>query len=257
MGKTAVVSGDSVTKRAGALRQRIKVADRDHADRSVEGRMQPLPERARQAPMIVAQEAEYRGATNHRVLTPLDIYRERGQISTRQFNAGAALYKDWAFGLQGVTEQTGSGGETGTYMSEARMMAMQSFERGLKGVTDRRQRELVLDVCCHENMVAVIARVRAEDAEDVMKRLRAALALVGDAYGMPSEATTDVIKPRVTLPIAYLQAPDGSFELTSINGISVTIRVENEADIFKAALEWANEWIKRKLCVVSARNVRA
>lgn len=256
MGKPEKIMGEAArVLDLNGQRREIRKAETRHAERTVAGRMKPSAERERGA-TIVAQQAEYKGGTNHRVVSPLETYRERQLITTRQFNAGGALYTDWALGVCGVNDRDGGGsGSQVVGLSEAQLMALQSYDGAMKRL-DRRQRELVLGVVCHENTIAAIAPQRADDPEELMKLLRSSLALLGDAYGMPTEAATETLRVTVRMPVTYQQAPDGSVEILSINGHMVGLRAADEDEAMKVALVWANEWSRKTLGVVPSRNAR-
>jgi hypothetical protein len=161
-------------KRRGARR-----ADRPDVDG---GAADHGPRERAQHGTLVARETMVAGLIGRRVKHEcrLDWYWDRCSIVDRQHEAGIRFRRDWAFATARptVTSRYGPRLTSHAEFSEQQLAARRRLAAAIQKLGGEAAR-IVIEVCCYDNWAA-----------ERLPRLREALSLLADHYGLPARATT-------------------------------------------------------------------
>lgn len=158
--------------RAAALKRSLVTAERDrHGDDiAVEARA-----------MTTAGHVVEHGC---RVVSPVERYKRRGQLSLRQVRAAELLYRAWAIMNGARPESAGCSAWTPSGWSDAQIAATRSYEASQRAV-GRHLWPLLFHVACLDWSADRFANERGRNATSTLEALRYALDMAGDALGLP------------------------------------------------------------------------
>lgn len=165
---------------AAASKRRRKAAPTFEADHGP-------PERYRHGDVIVDSPTETAGVTAKRVMTQrvLDRYRQREQISERQYSAGDKLFGLWyrAGRSPVVTVNLAAVGGRDQASETKRLEAWDEMNLALRSVGLRLSPVLV-DVCLSDQSAGAWARRNGQHPKAGITVLRLALSALGDFFGL-------------------------------------------------------------------------
>ena len=147
------------------------------------------PERDNHGDRIVV-EARAITSTGHvvehgaRVVSPVERYLKRGQLTGRQGNAAERLYRAWATGVAGAKlEAPGCVSYSPSGWADAQIQARRVYEAARDHVGGRLW-PLVFHVCCMDWTVERFANDAGRNSTSTMEVLRYALDMVADSMGL-------------------------------------------------------------------------
>ena len=139
-----------------------------------------------QEPRDIAIEVSDRaGVMRGRVQRPVDRLLRRGQITSRQHEAGRRLQDDWGRIAGLVDRELGMPkGPPVFEPSDGRLDAARRYREALQAVGPRLS-PLIVAVVLEERSVEAYAQAAGEDRRRLMGKLEHALDEIGDVYRLP------------------------------------------------------------------------
>ena len=156
----------------------------------------PTPERQRRSEYITApaigtdQEPARAGLRMYRALTTLERLLRDGSISARQCDAGERFRSDYEVGIAGAREGTGSGGLAGYYYAEARLLAVERYQLGLKALGPLWR--YAVPICigmpgAGDISISALSVRLGKHRQEVAGCVKAGLDALGDFYDLPED----------------------------------------------------------------------
>lgn len=148
------------------------------------------PERLAQGGDAVVVEARAITSTGHvlengaRVVSPVERYKRRGQLTLRQVRAAELLYRAWAIMNGARPESAGCSAWTPSGWSDAQLTATRSYEAAQRAV-GRHLWPLCFHVACLDWTADRFANERGRNSTATLEALRYALDTAGDSLGLP------------------------------------------------------------------------
>jgi len=134
------------------------------------------------------QEPARAGARMYRALTTLERLLRDGTISARQADAGERFRSDYEVGIAGAREDIGSGGVAGYYYAEARLLAVERYQRAIRDLGPLWR--YTVPVCIGELgsgdiSFSQLARLLGRNRQEIAGIVKLGLDVLGDAYELP------------------------------------------------------------------------
>lgn len=154
-----------------ALKRSLVTAERGgHGDVVVEARA-----------ITSAGHAAEHGA---RVVSPVERYSRRGQLSLRQVRAAELIYRAWAIMNGARPESGGCSAWTPAGWSDAQIAATRSYEAAQRAVGQRIW-PLLFHIACLDWTCERFANERGRNSTSTLEVLRYGLDTVADVLGIP------------------------------------------------------------------------